>query len=199
MNRNNNLKLNENIVVDFELARFERLIEERESYEKQFFSLEPPADEIEYYISQYEKYEISYVPENFEFELDNPFEFEDYLLELRDEKLILEREIYESFYFSDVSLAENDIISHQIESLDDEEFIPDYEDYVPDYDDYIYDSYEEDMFYHLYYLKKESLNPPSCDCPYCDYMPYDDGLCDTLACYDYPEGPNENLEGIKFY
>ena len=202
MDMYNEFKLKEDYVVDIELLRFERLIEEREAYEKEFFSLEPPTDDFEYMISQYlqetEKQEINFIAPDFEEDLFNPFELEDLLNQLRDEKLIEEREKYEENYFSicDENLILNDSYELQIAAREEEyrleqnELNPDF-----DYEDYLY---EEEMFYHLLYLKESQFAKPSCRCVDLDYIPNDDGLCDYLDCYDYPEGPDENLCGIKY-
>ena len=141
--------------------------------------------------------------------MDYSFEFEDYMNQLRDENLIKEREAYEKAYFStiDENVELNNIFEHQIASREEVEFIEingyDYDfKYEPEFDpDFVFDQYEDDMFYKLYYLKQESLmaSQESCSCAYMDYMPNDNGLCDNLDCYDYPEGPEENLCGIKFY
>ena len=169
-----------NNMRDIEMLRIERLIVERQDYEDAFFSLEPQNDELEYTISQYIR-EI----ENISF---NPFEYEDYLIELRDEKLIKEQEKYEQNNFS---FSEVDVYDFQIKAMEDELFENDY--------DSEYYQYEEEMFYHLQYLKSSQFEKPTCSCMDLDYMPHDDGLCDYFDCYDYPEGPDENLSGVKFY
>ena len=213
----NKLNLKEDFVVDMELLRIEKLIEQREAYEERFFSLEPNVDEFEHIISQYnqelENQENAPITEYFEDDLSNPFEFEDRQNQLRDEKLIKEREEYESsdFLVIDDYFASNDIYDFQIAKRQEEEFLEineydydfeyepeDYEDYG-DYNDYEYYQYEEEMFWTLHYLKQSQFEAPKCNCVYMDYMPNDDGLCDYLDCYDYPEGPDENLSGIKYF
>lgn len=118
---------------------------------------------------------------------------------LRIEKLIEEREDYENDHFSivDPEPVLNDIYECQIEEMDEDEFI-EINEFDPDFE---FDQFEDDMFYKLYYLKHERqiASQESCSCAYMDYMPNDNGLCDNLDCYDYPEGPDENLCGIKFY
>lgn len=206
MNKDNNIKLNEDYVVDIELLRIESLIEKREEYEEKFFSVEPPFDEFDYIISQYnmelESQEINYIPEDFKEDLENPFELEDRMNQLRDEMLIEEREKYENDPLPIVldEFALNDFYDFQIEAMEEEEFLKEnvYDDYEPDFDSE-YWQYEEDMFWKLHYLRQTQFEQPKCGCAYMDYMPHDDGLCDYLDCYDYPEGPEENLNGIKFY
>ena len=209
MNRYNKFESKEENVVDIELLRIEKLIEERESYEAEFFSLEPPADNLDNIISKYcMEIECHAVLNNLEDDLDDPFEFEEYLNQIRDERLIEEREAYEKEYFSiaDENGVLDDIFEYRIASREEEEFIQingyEYDfNYEPEYEpDFEFDQYEEDMFYELLYLKQESqmASQQSCSCAYMDYMPNDDGLCDYLDCYDYPEGPDENLCGIKF-
>lgn len=213
MNMNNKFESNEENVVDIELLRIEKLIEEREAYERDFFSFEPPIDKLDYIISRYEmeieEYETMHILSNHHEDFENSFEFDEYLNQIRDEKLIEERELYEKEYFStiDEGLVLNDIYDYQIEARQEDEFCEinryDYDfeheqEYVPDFDDY---EYENEMFYKLLHLKEESLraSKPTCNCAYADYMPNDDGLCDYLDCYDYPEGPEENLCGVKYY
>ena len=197
MNMYNENELNMDYEVDVELLRMEILIEERENYENEFFSTEHVDEEFEYQILQYESQiennehnypmddELEYrilqyesLIENYEIncptdeEFDYLFEQEDSLMDMRDELLIKEHERGESF-----------------ESIT----------FDFNLDDYDHMQYEENMFWKLHYLRKSQFNVSSCGCPYNDYMPNDDGLCDYLDCYDYPEGPNENLSGIKLY
>ena len=198
--------------VDVELLRIERLIEERETYEQQFFSLESPApDEFHHIVLQYEneiepqepEYEYSKM-EYFEEDDFYQFEFEDYLLELRDERLIEERKEYEASFFScidEISSLEK-IYAHQIASREQVEFLEEdcYGYDEEDYGSYEYDQYEEEMFWELHYLRQNQFRTPKpCECIDLDYMPYDDNICDYLDCYDYPEGPEENLCGVKYY
>ena len=207
----NNNNLNEDFAVDIELLRIEKLIEEREAYEKEFFSLEPSTAEFDYMISQYclelEKLETDYAMNDYEEYLSDSFEYDDLQNQLRDIILINEREEYEAIFFStiDEDLVINDIYECQIAAMEEEGFHElngyDYDfEYEPeDYDDYIHDQYEEEMFWNLHYLRQSQFEKPKCSCAYIDYMPNDDGFCDYLDCYDYPEGPDENLNGIKFY
>ena len=58
MNMKNN-NLNEDFAGDFELLRIEKLIEEREAYEKEFLSLEPSTAELDYQIFQWWKINVS--------------------------------------------------------------------------------------------------------------------------------------------
>lgn len=210
MNMYNKTQSNVDPVVDFELLRIEKLIEEREAYEEQFFKLEPPADEFEFAIKQYfqdiENLEVDYTLEDLEVDFINPFESEDALIQLRDEKLIEERQAYEEDFLSiaDSSLVSNVLLDRQIASRMEEEFLELNEyDYDCRYEAEEFDiedwQYEENMFWELHYLREGQFEKPSCSCMDLDYMPHDDGLCDYMDCYDYPEGPEENLFGIKFY
>ena len=204
-------------MIDVEALRNEKLIEERETYENNFISIEDilKSDELDYYAGpQYEEYLIGEFESELDFHNDNmnclvyPFEDEDSLIQLRDEKLIEEREAYEADYFAsvDFDLIENDIFDLQIEAREFDECLEEnnpnldygYEDYLyPDPDEY-YD-YEEEMLYHRSYTKRSQFISSDCGCYDLDYMPHDDGLCDNLDCYDYPDGPDENLCGIKYY
>ena len=198
--------------MDMESLRNEKLIEEREMYENDFISIEDimKSDELDYYAhSQYEEYIIREFESELDFHNDNlngfvyPFEDEDFLIQLRDEKLIEERESYEKNYFKFADFPDKDIFDFQISAREGEfiemkEFDQDIE-YGAEYEDYEYYQYEEDMYWNLFYLKKSQFAIPECGCTDLDYMPYDDGLCDYMDCYDYPEGPDENLCGMKYY
>ena len=208
MNMKNN-NLNEDFAGDFELLRIEKLIEERGAYEREFLSMEPYTAEFDYQIFQYEleleDMETNLNSNDFEEDLSDPFELEDLHNLLRDMSLIREREEYEAIHFSTIEadLFREDIFDFQIaakeESLEQDGYDCDCEYEPEDYEDYVYDQYEEDMFWNLHYLRESQFEKPKCGCAYMDYMPNDDGFCDYLDCYDYPEGPEENLNGIKFY
>ena len=209
MNMKNN-NLNEDFAGDFELLRIEKLIEERGAYEREFLSMEPYTAEFDYQIFQYEleleDMETNLNSNDFEEDLSDPFELEDLHNLLRDMSLIREREEYEAIHFSTIeaNLFREDIFDFQIaareeESLEQDGYDCDFEYEPEDYEDYVYDQYEEDMFWNLHYLRESQFEKPKCGCAYMDYMPNDDGFCDYLDCYDYPEGPEENLNGIKFY
>ena len=208
MNMKNN-NLNEDFAGDFELLRIEKFIEEREAYEMEFLSMELSTAEFDYQIFQYEleleEMETNFNSNDFEEDLSDPFELEDLHNLLRDVNLIREREEYEAIHFSTIEedLFGEDIFDFQIaareESLEQDVYDCDFAYEPEDYGDYVYDQYEEDMFWKLHYLRQAQLAPPECGCAYMDYMPNDDGFCDYLDCYDYPEGPEENLNGIKFY
>lgn len=205
MNMYNENELNRNYVVDIELLRMEILIEQQENYEKEFLSIESPTDELDYHILQFESlienYEINCPTDDFEDEFDYLFEQEDSLTNMRDEVLIKEYGNEESFEFIGLEFIDEDIFDYQIESFEQDNFL---EEIVPDYDfdpeDYEDMQYEEELSWELHYLRESQFETQSqCGCPYDDYMPNDDGLCDYLDCYDYPEGPNENLSGIKYF
>ena len=77
-----------------------------------------------------------------------------------------------------------------IESYEEpEEPEPDFE---MNHEDYFEDCYDD------YYIIKEPelINAPLCGYDL-DYMPNDD-IYDYLDCYDYPDSPNENLDGIIY-
>ena len=181
----NEFELNVDFAVDVEFLCMETLIEEREIYEKEFFTLNP--SDIEHIKNQ--ETELFY-------DLFNPFEIEDHQNQLRDEILIEEQDKYESSIFND-SFSEIDFYDVQISAWDEDEFIeadiPN-EDFDFEIEDY---QYEEEMFWYLHYLKQDQFEQSKCSCAYLDYLPNDDGFCDYLDCYDYPEGPDENLEGVK--
>ena len=195
-------------MIDMESLRNEMLIEERQNYENDFISIADimKSEELDYYTGPqfevyFEKTLESEAPNLDDF--DYSFEFEDRLIQQRDEILIKEHEAYEKNNFEDIDLdlIVDDIFDYQIESFKEDSFL---EEIVPDYDfdpeDYEDMQYEEELSWDLHYLRESQFETQSrCGCPYDDYMPNDDGLCDYLDCYDYPEGPNENLSGIKYF
>ncbi len=205
MNMYNENELNMDYEVDVELLRMEILIEERENYENEFFSTEHVDEELEYQILQYESLiencELNCLTDDFEEEFDYLFEQEDSLMNIRDEVLINEYEKGESFEVIAFDYIDEDFFEFQIESMEEERFLEEnFQDFDFDPDDYEHIQYEEAMFWKLHYLRESQFEAPSsCGCPYDDYMPNDDELCDYLDCYDYPEGPNENLSGINLY
>lgn len=178
-------------VVDTESLRIERLIEEREEYESSFFSFQDilKSEELNYAISEFE-----YCQESF----FDSFEFEDYLLELRDEELIEEREEYENKYFSTIEdeIIEMDSLDLLIKSYDRYEY-SDYLEIENYFEDYDYDD-EFDFFEDAYIEDSNFMEITYCGCNYQDYMPNDD-LYDRLDGCDYPAGPNENLGGVIYY
>lgn len=226
MNMHNENELNMDYEADVEFLRMKILIEEQENYENEFFSTEPLDDELEYQVLQYEsqienyelncpmddelKYRIlqyESLIENYEIdcptyeEFDYLFEQEDSLMNMRNEILIKEHESGESFEFIAFEFIDEDIFEYQIESMEEDRYIEEnFQDFDFDPDDYDYMQYEENMFLKLHYLRENQFDASSsCGCQYNDYMPNDEGFCDYLDCYDYPEGPNENLSGIKLY
>ena len=86
-------------MIDFEMLRIEKLIEEREAYENEFFSMEPSFE--------VENIELDIIQFNSEEELENPFEIDDFFDNLRDEQLIREREVYEIQFFKNAGLCGN--------------------------------------------------------------------------------------------
>ena len=182
----------------------EILIEEQKNYENEFLSTEHQNKELEYQILQYESLiencELNCLTDDFEEEFDYLFEQEDSLMNIRDEVLINEYEKGESFEVIAFEFIDEDIFEYQIESMEEDRYIEEnFQDFDFDPDDYDYMQYEENMFWKLHYLRENQFDASSCGCQYNDYMPNDDGFCDYLDCYDYPEGPNENLSGIKLY
>ena len=116
-------------MIDVESLRNKKLIEEREMYENDFISIEDimKSDELDYYgCLQYEEYLIGEFESELDFYNDNlngfiyPFEDEDFLIQLRDEKLIKERESYEKDYFKFVDFPDKDIFDFQISAREGE-------------------------------------------------------------------------------
>ena len=177
-------------MIDIEMLRIEKLIEEREDYENAFFAMESNLKELDLTNYQF-NYEIIHKEFDFEDELNEPLDY-DYLDKLRDEKLIKERQIYEIDYSKNfnIEIIEKDLLDHIIESYNESDFLEfDFESYEEVYfEDYF------DYCYGGYYV--EHPKRPSCGDDL-DYMPHDN-LFDNMDCYDYPESPNENLNGIIF-
>lgn len=173
-------------MLDNESLRIESLIEEREIYENSFFVMEDisKSNEFDNAIIQYELNQEFNESFDFEDELSYSFVLEDELENLRIEKLIRERESYEIQYFRNLNAPsfEMDSLDIQIQSYDEGDFYPE-----PDFG-YFDDCYIEEPV---------MMNKPSCGYDL-DYLPNDDNF-DYLDCYDYPDGPDENLSGIIFH
>ena len=111
-------------MIDMESLRNEMLIEERQNYENDFISIADimKSEELDYYTGPqfevyFEKTLESEAPNLDDF--DYSFEFEDRLIQQRDEILIKEHEAYEKNNFEDIDLdlIVDDIFDHQIESF----------------------------------------------------------------------------------
>ena len=191
MNSFNKIDLTFDLEEEIELLRIEALIEKREEYEEEFLSMES-FNSLDLLISKYDKLEKV----DYEINPINPFEDEDIQIQLRDEKLIEEREDYESYFFSNIE-SESNLFELQIRSY--EEYDIEDEILFEEKFGFDYDEYEEEMFWKLHYLRENQfIRQPDCRCPYNDYMPNDDGFCDYLDCYNYPESPDENLYEVKY-
>ena len=196
MNSNYEIDLTFDLEEEIELLRIEALIEKREEYEEEFLSMKS-FNSLDLLISNYDKLEKA----DYEINPINPFEDEDIQMQLRDEKLIEEREIYESYFFSNIEseIVESNLFELQIESYEECDYDIEDEILFEEKFGFDYDEYEEEMYWELHYLRENQfIRQPDCKCPYNDYIPNDDGFCDYLDCYDYPEGPDENLYGVKF-
>lgn len=171
-----------NNMVDIEMLRIEKLIEEREAYENAFFSMEYKDEEFKFRISQFEELYQDYLVEPIDYEYDLMESFEDYFEKLRDEKLIKERIAYEIEYFKNIDY---NIIEIDVESINEPYDEPDY-DIEPDFEMY----YEEDFDPRP--LWEPTFRKPHRCCWDSDYMPNDD-FNDDAYCYYYPDG---TLSGI---
>lgn len=176
-------------MVDIEMLRIEKLIEEREVYENSFFSMEYKDEEFKFRISQFEEIYQDYLVEPVEYELFEPFE--DYFEKLRDEKLIKERESYELQFFKNIDFDDfkMDTLDILISSYDECDYPTKHE----------FENLNEcnEFFDNFYVEEPIIMNKPACGYDL-DYLPNDD-IFDNLDCYDYPDGPNENLGGIIFH
>lgn len=196
-------------MFDKEILRNQQLIEERIEYENDFIFIEGiiKSEELDYYTTpQFEEYYCEV--ELFEYEevsitnFDGEFEFEDYLEQLRDEQLIAARLNYEMEFFSQIpdDAFDDELISAQIKSFEDD-YAPDY-DYFEDNFTPDYDCFEDYQYYNPYedhYIEEHNVMESAyCGGNYMDYIPNDD-VFDRIDGCDYPEGPEENLNGIKFF
>lgn len=113
-------------------------------------------------------------------ELDLEFEFDDYYNQIRDEQLIemYESQIMEYYLEIDDYDSEYDPLQESIDAL--EKPIEDYGFYDYDYDNYYFEEIPMDAAY--------------CGGQLHGYVVESGGFCD----YDYPEGPDENLQGLRY-
>ena len=182
INWNGNLKIlflwKVNNMRDIEMLRIEKLIEERETYENEFFSIEQNDLEFDFTISQYDDcQEIIVEPYDYKEELIEPYE--DYLEKLRDEKLIKQRIAYEIEYSKNLDYKIIEMNFDRFSEILDEPYDePDY-DLEPDFDIY------QDDFFDNSPVSEPIIKKPSCYREDMDYMPQDDFYAD---CYYYPDG-----------
>lgn len=180
-----------------ENLRNQQLIEEREIYENNFISIEDimKSDELDYYTCpKFEEYFLEdFVCEDTMNELDLEFDFEDYLINLRDEQLIEQREAYEEKYFSvPDEIPDVDLMDLQIESFERYGYAPEYDYYDVDY------NYVEECFPDYgddYYFEEYNMDAAYCGGRMYGYIVDDN---ESFEEFDYPEGPDENLSGFRF-
>ena len=177
-------------MFDMENLRNQQLIEERMEYENEFISIPDIIKSDEFDYLDFEEYceDINM----------NDFEFEDYLNQIRDEQLIEEKEAeIEAYNFEiDDYYAEYNPLGAQIESLNDicphSDFLDfgTYEEYVKEYESMCeYDYFEDD------YVEEINMDAAYCGNQLYGYVVDEK---DIIAGYDYPEGPNENIEGFRY-
>lgn len=113
-------------------------------------------------------------------ELDLEFEFDDYYNQIRDEQLIemYESQIMEYYMEIDDYESQYDPLQESIDSLEKPE--PDYGFFDYDYDNCYFEEIPMDAAYSCGELH--------------GYVVESGGFCD----YDYPEGPDENLQGLRY-
>lgn len=186
-------------MIDFDELRNEQLIMEREDYENMFFASEDilKSQEFDIQIFNYEYYNGDL--ENLDFD----YSFADYDLKYEDciskqeETLIKERESYEQDYF--VVFDEmfkpdtlDMIIEHSFEYF--EESLLD--DYWDDFDFEYYDDWDCNIFDSYYFIDHNRLQADYSANGLQGYIVNED-IFDRLDGCDYPEGPDENLDGFK--
>lgn len=174
-------------MFDRDVLRNQQMIEERIEYENDFIHEEGiiKSEQLDYYTHpQYEEYYDAEYHFEHEYsenqELDIDFDFEDYCNQIRDEQLI---EMYEAqieaYYLEiDEPISEYDSLDAAIE---------DYNRPVePDFD--YFDSYDD------CYFEEIPMDAAYCAGELIGYVRDESNICD----YDYPEGPDENLSGLRF-
>ena len=186
-------------MIDIEVSRNMKLIEEREDYENDFISIEDilKSEELDYYTTpNYEEYFLKKAEDDFIQDLDWEFELEDCLSQLRDERMIEAHMDMDEYPFEiDLDIAEYDPLGAQIKSLEYGEDITEceyWDDNYYDFDDfYDYEDPIEDYFYfESHKFERNSyLEASYCGGNYLDYMPHDDIYFRIDGC-DYPEGPD---------
>ena len=172
-------------MFDREVLRDQQLIEERIEYENDFIDIDEiiKSGELDVYTTpqfeEYYDYEYSFDAEYVETELDLEFDFEDYCDRIHDEQLI---EMYEAqikdYLEIDENISEYDPLEAAIEDLE-LPSEPDYE-YFDEFDDY--------------YVEEIPMDAAYCGGQLIGYVVGETNFCD----YDYPEGPDENLQGFRF-
>ena len=175
-------------MFDREILRNQQLIEERIEYENDFIYIEgiEKSDELDCYAHpQYEQYlDEKYIFEDEYYvdkKLDTEFDLEDACDLNRDEQLIEMYEAQIEAYYKEIN---HEIIEY--DSLD--AAIEDYnQPPEPDYYD-CFDAYDE------CWVEEIPMDASYCGGQLIGYVVNDSGFCD----YDYPEGPDENLQGLRF-
>ena len=155
----------------FEEIRTNELIAERIEYENSFICLTDiqKSEEMDFQIKEHESF--LYAQRIYE---------EDSIIKLRDDELIAERLEYEK-NLSDFFATEEplDMICEPYPEMMDIQ----YDDYLCEQDDYYFEEINMDAAY--------------CGSSLRGYVVSDDPF-DTFTECDYPEGPNENIEGFRY-
>ena len=173
-------------MFDMEDLRNQQLIEEQEEYENSFISIEEiiKSDEMDFQIAEYRDFEEKFESEEYCMDLD--FDFENYMDELRDEQMIEERLAYESSLYLEVEdyYADYDPLDAQIEAFE------------------YYEEVGYDFVHYDFELEEDYIEEINMDAAYCGnaifgYVVEDDEF-DSFGEYDYPEGPSENIGGLRY-
>lgn len=175
-------------MFDREVLRNQQLIEERIEYENDFIYIEGiiKSKELDFYTHpQFEEYydaENSFHAQYYGEELNLEFDFEEYGLQIHEKQMIeMQESLIEAYYLEiDNEIPDYDPFKDLIEDF---QKPPE-----PDYPDY-FDAYDE------YYVEEIPMDAAYCCGELVGYVVNENaGHCD----YDYPEGPDENLQGVGF-
>ena len=155
----------------FEDIRTQELIEEQIEYENSFISLEDiqKSEEMDF---QIEKYDVFLYSQRFDDEESNMNEWEDMLIA---ERLEYEKNMSD-FFATEEPL---DMICEPYPEMMDIQ----YDDYLCEEDDYYFEEINMDAAY--------------CGSSLRGFIVSEDPF-DNLAECDYPEGPNENIDGFRY-
>lgn len=163
-------------MIDY--LRNEELINEREAYEDIFFSMED--------ILKSEEWDFTI----FQYLMQHDFLFEDECIRLHDKSLIEEMQSCQTDY---PSMSEDEIIEKDTLDL----IIESSENSFPECRDYDFYGLRED-FYEWGYFEKYDMDAAYYGHDLLGYVVSDDHF-DSLDGCDYPEGPDENINGLRYH
>lgn len=188
-------------MFDNEVLRNQQMIEERIEYENDFIYVEgiKKSDELDYY-SHYQFNEYYGGSDQFIVEYYEPIEFgeefgiDDLFNQMREEQLIEMYEAQIKEYCEEIDeISEYDPFQTAIDSFD-ETLVPEF-DYYDSFDGSSVPEFDYDDLFEDCYFEEIPMDAAYCGRELVGYVVKDDSFCD----YDYPEGPEENLNGINLF